>query len=146
METKGLPTITFGSQMGDQKVAEIVQPLLIELRRLLKIYCNNNYSKEIKEFAPIARIDGDIWSWNFEGCQKMRLSRKEKYITVDVGVPRQRWENKSETEIKVYLFNGLREAVNLMLIKLKKEKIHVEEENLLNDLLVVEREYLGNIQ
>jgi hypothetical protein len=140
---EGNPTITFGSQMGDTKVAEIVQPLLIELRKLLKTHCNDTYSQDIHEFAPIARIDGEIWAWNFEGCQKLRVNRKEKYITVDVGVPRWAWENKTENEIKTYLFNGLKEAINLMLSKLKKEKIEVDELRLFHDIALVEKEYLG---
>jgi hypothetical protein len=66
--------ITFGSQMGDTISAEVVQPYLIELRKLLKEYCNNVYATEIDEFAPILRVDGDIWHWEFEGCQKLCYS------------------------------------------------------------------------
>jgi hypothetical protein len=137
------PAITFGSQMGDMNVAEIIQPLLIELRKLLKTHCHNRYSQVIHEFAPIARIDGDIWAWNFEGCQKLRINRKEKYITVDIGVPRWAWENKTENEIKTYLLNGLKEAIDLMISRLKKERIEVDELKLYHDLTLVEKEYLG---
>lgn len=142
MVEEGKTAISFGSQMGDTNVAEIFQPLLIELRKLLKTYCNNTYSQVIHEFAPIARIDGDIWAWNFEGCQKLRINKKEKYITVDVGIPRSSWEHKSEHEIKTYLFCGFKEAIDLILNKLRKEKIEVDEVKLFHDLTRVEKQFL----
>ena len=136
------PAITFGAQMGDEKVDEIFQPLLISLRKLLKIYCSSVYSDTIHEFAPIARIDGDIWFWNFNGCQKLRINRKGKYITVDVGITHEVWKGKTEIEIKKHLFSELKNAINMMLSKLKKEKINVDEKKLLHDLNLVEMEYL----
>ncbi|MDA8235188.1 MAG: hypothetical protein M0Z31_10385 [Clostridia bacterium] len=134
--------ITFGSQMGDTKAAEVVQPHLIELRRILKTYANVPYSSEIDEFAPIARVDGDIWHWNFEGCRKLRLNRKERYITVDIGMPRNRWEGASAKEIRCYLAENLKQALELFVKRLKKEKISVNEERLFQDYAKVEDEYL----
>ena len=134
--------ITFGSQMGDQKAAEVVQPHLIELRKLLKKYCNIPYASEVVEFAPIARIDGEIWSWNFEGCQKLRINKRERYITIDVGMPKNRWEGISQIEIRRYLIENLKQALLLIVEKLKKEKYVLEEERLLKDFKKVEQEYL----
>jgi hypothetical protein len=142
LDVEKKPSITFGSQMGDVKAAEAVQPHLIELRNLLKKYCIGLYSNDIDEFAPIARVDGEIWHWNFEGCQRMRLIKKERYITIDIGVPRHRWENVSGQEIKRYLFNYLEEAIHLMINRLKSEKFTINEEDILKDLSAVKKEYL----
>jgi hypothetical protein len=84
--------ITFGLEMGGVKAAEAVQPHLIELRRLLKKYCNKQYTNELDEIAPILRVDGDLWFFEFEGCEKLRLSKKYRYITIDIGMPRSKWE------------------------------------------------------
>ncbi|MDA8212700.1 MAG: hypothetical protein M0021_12595 [Clostridia bacterium] len=142
MSTEDKAVITFGSQMGDNKAAEAVQLHLIKLRKLLKKYCKEPYSDVINEFAPIARVDGEIWHWDFEGCQKLRLNRKERYITIDIGVPRNRWEGISPLEIRKYLIENLRQALILMVNKLKKEKIFVDEGRLFQDFAKVEQEYL----
>ncbi|MFB9328272.1 hypothetical protein ACFFSY_20270 [Paenibacillus aurantiacus] len=95
---------------------------MIELRQLFKTYCNKEYSLEIKEFANVLRVDGDIRAWNFVGCQKLRINRKDKYITVDVGMPREKWEAQSEANIKRYLFGGIKDAIIIMINKLKKRR------------------------
>lgn len=61
--------------MGDEDAYNAVGPHLIELRRLLKKQCNKQYCNEVDEFAPILRVDGTGWYWEFEGCEKLRLSK-----------------------------------------------------------------------
>ncbi len=134
--------ITFGAQMGDVRADATVAPHLISLRKLLDKYCKGPYSPEVDELAPIARVDGDLWYWEFEGCQKLRWSRKSRYITVDIGVPRSRWENVSPNEIRLYLINNLKQALTLMVNKLKKEKVSVNDALLFEDVARVEEEYL----
>ncbi|WP_028391111.1 hypothetical protein [Bacillus cihuensis] len=112
--------ITFGSQMGDRYSAEAEQPHLIELRLLLEKHCNKIYSPQLDEFAPILRVDGDIWFFEFEGCEKLRLYKKQRYITVDIGMPKSKWQNKSSIEIKKYLIDSLVEALNLFVKRIKK--------------------------
>ena len=130
--------------MGDQRAAEVVQPHLIELRKLLKEFCNSAYASEINEFAPIARIDGDIWSWNFEGCQKLRLSKKDKYITVDIGMPKREWDGVADLGIRTYLLENLKRALIIMVNKLKKEKYLVSDQKLFDDFSKIEKMFLGD--
>ena len=137
--------ITFGAQMGDVRADATVASHLISLRKLLDKYCKGPYSPEVDEFAPIARVDGDLWYWEFEGCQKLRWSRKCRYITVDIGVPRSRWENVSPHEMRLYLINNLKHALTLMVSKLKKEKASVNDALLFEDVARVEEEYLNEV-
>jgi hypothetical protein len=134
--------ITFGSQMGDTDAANTVQPHLIKLRKLLVKYCNETYCKEVDEFAPILRVDGEGWYWEFEGCEKLRLSKKNRYITIDVGMPISRWKDIGELEIRKYLISNLREALELMVKRLKKEKYTVTESELWADFSEVEENFL----
>ena len=137
--------ITFASQMGDQNAANIVQPHLIELRKLLKKYCNEPYSPDIQEFAPIAIIDGDIWYWNFEGCQKLRFNKKERYLTLDIGMPKNRWDGVEEASIRRYLLDNLKEGLNQIVKRLKKDKIQVDDKKLFSDFEKGEKEYMDFI-
>lgn len=134
--------ITFGADIGGMQAANIVQPYLIELRRIFKKYCIEPYSDEIDEFAPIARVDGNIACWEFEGCQKLRLSKKGRYITVDIGVPQNRWDGVESFELRQYLMDNLKLALELMVKKLEKEKIRVDSKRLFDDINKVERDFL----
>lgn len=135
--------ITFGAQLGDVESSDAVSPHLIELTRLLRKYCNYKYAPELDEFAPIGRIDGDIWYWNFEGTQKLRLSRKHRYITVDIGMPKSRWQGVSPIEIRKYLLENLKQALKLFVQRLRKEKYEVDDVRLFRDFENVEKEYLN---
>jgi hypothetical protein len=135
--------ITFPAQMGDEKSAAVVGPHLVELRKLLDKYCVGPYTSAVDEFAPIVRVDGDIAYWQFEGCQKLRWSKKGRYITIDIGVPRSRWEGVPPIELKKYLIQNLKDAIKLMVNRLKKEKADVDEKRLFSDLAKVEDEFLA---
>jgi hypothetical protein len=136
--------ITFGADIGGMQAVNIVQPHLIELRKLFKKYCNEPYSDVIDELAPIARVDGNIACWSFEGCQKLRLSKKERYITIDIGVPQNRWDGVDPFELRHYLINNVKQAIKLMVEKLEKEKIQVNSKRLFCDIKKVEEEFLNS--
>lgn len=128
--------------MGDINAANTVQPHLIELRELLKKYCNKQYCEEVDEFSLILRVDGELWFWEFEGCDKLRLSKKHKYITIDIGIPRCRWEDVNSVDIRKYLFINLKGALDRIIKRLKKEKYIVKETELWADVCVIEDQFL----
>jgi hypothetical protein len=141
-EKNANPYITFGSQMGDINAANTVQPHLILLRQLLEAYCNKTYCKEVDEFAPILRVDGKSWYWEFEGCDKLRLSKKDRYITIDVGMPISRWKGIDEINIRKFLVSNLKYALVLIVNRLKREKYIVNDSELWADFSNVEEEFL----
>lgn len=142
MENNDNPYITFGAQMGDVKADKTVSPHLQQLKQLLYKYCDNIYCKDVDEIAPILRVDGEGWYWDFEGCEKLRLSKKYRYITIDVGMPRLRWEGIDAKEIRKYLISNLKDALQLMINRLKKEKYVVNDKELWADFSKVEEEFL----
>src|SRR6266704_2470699 len=82
-------TITLGVQSSgdDDRTAKHI----LELRRSLATHCKGPYSEEISEFALVLRIGGNMQEFDFEGCERIRRNRKDKYITVDLGFPSRRW-------------------------------------------------------
>jgi hypothetical protein len=134
--------VIFRGQMGDSLSAAIVGSHLTELIHLLDRYCNFPYAEGIDEFAPILRVDGDIGHWEFEGLQRLRLLKKRKYISVDIGMPRSRWKNVSPLLIRQYLLTNLKMALEAFVKKLKKEHIPVDDKRLFEDFSKVEKEYL----
>ena len=144
MEIKDNYYITFGAEVGGPKADKAVGPHLMELRKLLYRFCDKIYCEEIDEIAPILRVDGDLAYWEFEGCEKLRLSKKYRYITIDVGMPRSRWEGNNAKDIRNYLIDNLKKALELMVKRLVKEKYKVKEHELWNDFGKVKDEFLLN--
>jgi hypothetical protein len=143
MPEKSKSHITFGAQMGDTNADAAVGPHLIALRRLLDKCCKGPYSNDIDEFAPIARVDGDLWHFNFEGVERVRWSRKGRYITADIGVTRRQWEGVGPIGIRQCLMTALKAALAEMVKKLKNGKAAVDADRLTECLSKVETEFLG---
>jgi len=144
MENKDNHYITFGADIGDANAGKVVSPHLLELRNLIYRFCDKIYCEEIDEIAPILRVDGDLAYWGFEGCEKLRLSKKHRYITIDIGMPRSRWEGNNAKDIRSYLIDNLKEALELMVNRIKKEKFKVHDNDLWTDFAKVEGEFLLN--
>jgi len=129
-----MEAITLGAQTGGVSASDATRPHFLQLRKLLRERCPGPYSPTNDEFAIVLRIDGDISYWNFEGCQKLRISRKGRYVTIDVGVPRHRWEGVSPIAIRHYLAESCREAMRQMIQKLQNERIAVDSDRLMQDV------------
>jgi hypothetical protein len=136
--------ITFGAQLGDPNADKAVGSYITQISILLNKHCNNVYCEEVDEIAPAIFVDGDIWYWEFEGTQRLRLSKKQRYIEIHIGMPRSRWEFSSPDEIKLFLINNLKIALELIVKRLKKEKYEVNETELWNDFGKVQEEFLLN--
>jgi|SRR5215469_2351861 len=73
-------TITLGMQTSgdDYRTAKHV----LELRKLLRARCKGPYSEEISEFALVLRVGGHMQEFDFEGCQRVRRNRREKFLLI----------------------------------------------------------------
>lgn len=71
-------TITIGVQSsGDD---DRTDRHIIELRKLLAKYCKGPYSSEVREFALVLRIGGNMQEFAFEGCERIRRGKKESTL------------------------------------------------------------------
>jgi hypothetical protein len=134
-------TITFGVQSGDVPSGDATEPHFMPLRKLLAARCIGPYSPEIDEFPIVLRVSGQIWRFEGEGCQRLRLQRKKRYITIDIVMPENRWLGASAADIRTFLARMTEEAIELMIAKLEKSGVKVESEKLRADLRQVLAEY-----
>ncbi|MDX1965267.1 MAG: hypothetical protein SFX18_19130 [Pirellulales bacterium] len=135
-------TITLGVQAGDEEAGDTMNGYFMPLRKLLAKNCVGPYSTAIAEFSLVLRIDGKISYWNFEGCDRLRINHRCRYITIDIGVPESRWRNSDPTSIANYLVDCVAEGLKMMVAKLIKSKIEVAEAQLFADFETVRNEYL----
>ena len=139
-------TVTLGVQTGDVPSNKATEPHYMALRKLLYEFCRGPYSPEVDEFSLILRIDGDIWHWEQEGCDRMRRSKQRRYITTDIYVPRERWEGVSGAEIRKFLANCVEDAFQRMIGKLQRDKVLVDGDALLRDFATVKEQYLSQVE
>ena len=137
------PTVIVGVQAGDVPCSRATDPHIRLLRNLLQAHCQGPYSVEVEEFSLVIRIDGDIDHWEQEGCDRMRRSKRDRYITIDIYVPRHRWQGVSGMEIRAYLAACVEDAFQRMIAKLKTDKVAVDGDALLRDFATVKVQYLS---
>jgi hypothetical protein len=133
-------------QAGDQESDNVMSPLYMPLRRVLARVCRGPYSKDIIEFAFILRIDGKIWYFKFEGCEKLRMNRSEKYVTIDIGVPEKLWRTFDKTAMANYLVDNIADGLRQMVALICKKKLDIDEEKLYRDFSDASNEYLSSME
>jgi hypothetical protein len=136
-------TVTIGVQSsGDDNRTE---KHIIELRKLLADYCKGPYSPDIREFALVFRIGGELQEFNFEGCERIRRSRKEKYITVDLGFPSSKWKGATDTSIREFLAEAVETGLLCCIRRLEIDRVPTDADRLLADFAKVKQSFLHAI-
>jgi hypothetical protein len=127
--------VTIGVQVGGPMADRATNGHILALRRVMDEHFRGQYSPEVDEFALLLRIPGEVgnWEWFVEGCSRLRRSRRDRYFSIDIGIPRDRWENVPASMLREFIANCIREAVGLFIAKLKKDKSPVDEAALLRD-------------
>lgn len=129
--------LTMGAELGDPISAAILTPHLNELTKLLDEHCNKVYCQHLEEIALTLRVGGEIWGIDFVGCKNMRLSKKKKYISLEIGMPPEKWRNKSNTELRSFITHHFSEALDMIIERVIKEKWKINGKELKNDFNVV---------
>ena len=134
-------TITLGVQTSRED--DRTDKPVLEMRRLLATYCQGPYSPEIRQFALILRIGGEMQEFNFEGGERIRRNRKQKYITVDLGFPSNRWKGATESGIREYLAEAVETGLLCCIRRLETDKSPVDSARFMGDFAKVKQLFLA---
>lgn len=119
--------ISVSAQFGGGPGSTLVKPHFFQLKKALLFAGREIPCEVIREIAFILRVDGNIVQFNFEGCERIELNRRKKYISIDVGVPVARWKDRSDLEIAEYLAVSMRDGLEQMLARLRAEKLSCDD-------------------
>jgi len=133
-------TVTLGAQTSAED--DRTMPHVIELRKLLAMHCQGSYSSEVSEFALVLRIGGAMQEFDFEGCERIRRRKKEKYITVDLGFPSYRWKRTTDKQIRTYLVELVETGLLCCIQRLERDSIPCESSRLLQDFAAAKQAFL----
>jgi hypothetical protein len=134
---------SFAAQTGDVIGGTAMGPQRLALRLIANKKSRKPYSPDIDQLSFVFRVDGELSAWRFEGCERLRLSRKGRYITVDIGVPEARWQVKDELEFRRYLADCVRAGAELMIAKLERERIEFDSRRLRRNLAAILGDYVA---
>jgi hypothetical protein len=110
-----------------------------QMRKLLAGCCQGPYSPEIDEFALILRVGGEMQEFDFEGCERIRRNRKDRYITLDLALPSYRWKGATEDEIRKYILEAVETGLLCFIRRLEKDKTEIDSAKLLSDFATAKK-------
>lgn len=122
------------AEFGGPDATEKFKPIFLNFKRILENSCKSAYSDEILEMSFIFRVDGRVSSWGDKGCNRMRLMRKRNYITVDLGITSEILDIQ-ELDIWDFVWREFSEGLEMMIEKIKSQKILFKDEQLIEDLI-----------
>ena len=121
------------AQFGGPNATDRFKPFFLNFKKIVESHCKNKYSDEILELSYIFRVDGNISSWNTKGCNRMRLMKKQNYITIDIGISSAILE-MDELEIWDFVWVEFSKGLNMMLKKIQSQRIDFDADQLIKDL------------
>jgi hypothetical protein len=134
-------TITLGMQTSRED--DRTNKPVLELRRLLAEQCQGPYSPEIEEFALVLRIGGEMQEFDFEGCERIRRSRKQRYITLDLGFPSYKWKGATDEDIRRFIAEAVETGLLCCIRRLEQDKSPIDSAQLMSDFAKAKLQFLA---
>ncbi|GHC57494.1 Imm12 family immunity protein [Ulvibacter litoralis] len=126
--------VTLTSQIGGLDAGEVFRPINIQLRRSLKLI-TDNYSEIIDHFKLQMRVSGSVTVYKEDtGVHYLRVMKKLKYISGEIILGKEVWENKTNTEIVISVSEYVVLLFENLIAKLKQQQIDIDGVRLLDDV------------
>jgi len=125
--------ISIGLQSGGPENRGLSN-LKIDLRRLFDQHCRSSYCPTVAHYALGLRVDGKFDKFGEEGIERVRRSKRDRYISADIIIPEAVWRGRSRNELRDYLARQVRAAVQSCVARLRKDKETVEESQLFAEI------------
>lgn len=134
---------SLGSQVGGADAADATRREEQQLRDALNTW-TGDYSGDIREFAFLLRVDGQLdkytTKWNIRGAQIAK--RKKDWIEVEIAVPEEWWREDHGKNFKKHLTSEIENGLHSMIEVLQKSRRSINSERLLADWERIKNQYL----
>lgn len=121
-----LGIVSIGCQNGGPEDGGIGD-IKVDLWKLFCRHCRNSFCPSITHYALVLRVDGEFQKFGAETIDHIRHSRRDRYVGADIVVPEAMWADKSRNELRDYLAKRVREALQMCVARLRKNKEVVDE-------------------
>jgi hypothetical protein len=128
------PPISFGSQYGGKDAFAAVGPTITKLESLANSITTVPYGAIIQSLSFVFRVDGAIQQWNIFGCDNAQIDKKEKYASIDIGIPITKWKNVETTHVRGYIAQCLAEGAAILIDHLAMHNISFDAQRALAEI------------
>lgn len=112
--------IIISGQYGDPKASAIFWPLQKGLNDIFKQYIKGDYFHTLIELSIVFRVSGKVTDFNYDGPERIKYSKSEPSITIDLTFPETTWRGEDVDAVKLRVKNGVMLCFELMLEKADK--------------------------
>ncbi len=106
---------------GSSNAGNAFSSLYRELNERFAEVAPDAYSGEIDCLCPVLRVSGEVTDFGFRGFRALKLIRKLRVATFDVGIPMGEWEAKTPPELRQVVFHSIDGAVREAVAQLEKQ-------------------------
>jgi hypothetical protein len=111
---------------GGGDVDVVIWPELAAQKRAFAIASGQPFSSDLNEIAFLIRADGKFQNFRFEGHENIKVDKRDKAVSVDIGVPVDRWRGKTRREIAEYLVGAMRNSISDVLAEASKRGLQAD--------------------
>ena len=142
-ESEARDAITLGADVGGKDAHAFTHEHILALRKLLQQECQGPYSRTVKEFAIILRIDGSVQSWSRSGTESVALQGRSTYATADIFVPKEAWSGVNSSSFRRFLAAEVRNALIKIAVFVQGRKVPVSIDRLTHDVDIAIEKFLA---
>jgi hypothetical protein len=130
----GSTLFQMSAHLGGSKASAVYASIYLELNRCFLQHVSGVYSEEVTVFGFMLCVSGNIRDFGGDGIERLKRSKRQKSIDVDIVIPQHRWSDATPRERAEHLAQQVRDGVELMLKRLARDKVVVDLALLRGDL------------
>ncbi|WP_230659106.1 hypothetical protein [Psychrobacter sp. I-STPA10] len=129
--------IEFSGQSGGSKAGKATRPYHVLLNQIFyQKQDSSDYFKTLLFLSIVLRVSGKHRDFGSEGAEFLQKSDSRNVYTIDFAIPEERWQNKTDEQLRTYIAEGVRVYYQLL-----KEKVMTLDEVIDEDKLDHDFEY-----
>ena len=125
--------ISIGAQHGGPE-SKSLMPITGALVKALKGSLTSSHTTAVDHYALALRISGTHTDFGPERIHRIRRNIKERYISCDIDVSVDAWQRRTPDELRGYLVQRVRTAIEASLSRLRKDGETIDEDTLFKEL------------
>ena len=123
--------IQFGAQCGSTQADKAIGSYHILLNKIFyQKQDGSDYFKTLLFLSIVFRVSGKHQDFGSEGAEFLQKSASRNVYTIDFAIPQERWQNKTDVELRSYIAEGVRSCFDL----LKQKVLELDEVNNIDKL------------
>lgn len=132
--------ISIGCEGGGPETKRVCA-LKVPLFHALQTHVTASHTSLIDEYSLVLRVDGSLQQYGDEGLAGLRLARVQRYITVDIQIPKHVWDPLPDSGLRAYIARQTQAAIVACVARIKREG-EIDERILLAQVQTAITEYL----